>query len=78
MITIILGLAPLDVSMNFRDTGFAFLLDIIPGLCISFLLEYTQVSRVFPHVQVRTFSLKMLQRIFSRHDLWERRLVRLQ
>ncbi|CAL5219899.1 g1824 [Coccomyxa viridis] len=27
---------------------------------------------------VRTFSLKMLQRIFSRHDLWERRLVRLQ
>ena len=30
------------------------------------------------HVQVRSFSMEMLHRIFSRHDLWERRLVRLQ
>ena len=29
-------------------------------------------------LQVRSFSMKMLQRIFARHDLWERRLVRLQ
>ena len=41
-------------------------------------------KRVLDHLfichflQVRSFSMKMLQRIFSRHDLWEPRLVRLQ
>lgn len=29
-------------------------------------------------LQVKSFTLKALQRIFARHDLWERRLVPLR